>query len=199
MFRNNLKIAFRNLKKQKFYAFVNIFGLTIGIAATLLIVLYIADELSFDRFHKKADDIYRVWVNAVISEQPTAIATTCGPLATTAVAEFPEIDEAVRFSVKTNVVVAYEDRSFTERNLLLADSNFFKVFSFELLQGDPETLLKDPNKVVLTESMATKYFSYTGRGDSSPLGRSLQIGDSFCEVSGVLPLTHRTTHILTLI
>ena len=195
MFKNYLKIAFRNLQKQKFYAFINILGLTIGIASTLLIVVYIADELSFDRFHKKADQIYRVTVKAVIAGQASEIATSCGPLAPTALEEFPEVNEAVRLTPQSNVVVSLGEKSFTEKNLLLADSNFFKVFSFELLQGDPETVLNAPDKVVLTESMATKYFAYTGRGDSSPIGKSLQIGDSPCEVSGIATNPPGNSHL----
>ena len=185
MFKNHLKVAFRNLQKQKFYAFINILGLTIGIAATLLIIVYIADELSFDRFHKKVNNIYRVTTKAILSGQTSQIATSCAPFAPTVVEEFPEVDEALRLDRRTNVTVSFGEKSFTEKNLLLADSNFFKVFSFELLQGNPETALKAPNKVVLTESMATKYFGYTGRGDSSPIGKSLKIGDGTSEVSGI--------------
>ncbi len=196
MFKNYLKIAFRNLQKQKFYAFINILGLTIGIAASLLIIAYIADELSFDRFHEKADNIYRVGTRAVISGQTSELATNCAPFASTVVSEFPEVDEAIRLDLQTEVIVTLGDKSFTEKRLLLADSNFFKVFSFDLLQGDPDLALKDPYKVVLTESMATKYFGYTGRGDSSPIGKSLKIGDSNVEVTGIAADPPGNSHLV---
>lgn len=187
MLKNHLKIAFRNLQKQKFYASINILGLTIGIAASLLITVYIVDELSYDRFHEKADNIYRVTIKGVLSGRAFDGASSCAPFASTAVEEFPEVKEAVRLKIWTNVIAAYEDKSFTEKSLLLADSNFFKIFSFELLQGDRETLLKDPNKIVLTESAAKKYFGYQGNGDSSPMGKLMKIGndDRTCEVSGI--------------
>ncbi len=185
MFKNYLKIAFRNLQKQKFYAFINILGLSIGIAAGLMIVVYIADELSYDRFHAKADHIYRVTVKTQISGQVSHIATSCTPFAPTAVEEFPEVEEGLRLAFEQDIIVSKEDKSFIEKSVLLADSNFFSVFSFKLLQGSHVTALKDPNKVVLTESMARKYFGNSGV-DSSLLGKSLRVGDTDCVVTGIV-------------
>ena len=185
MLKNYLKIALRNLQKQKFYAFINVLGLTIGIAASLLIVVYISDELSYDRFHTKADEIYRVTVKAKISDQLSQLATSSLPFAHTAVNEFPEVTEAVRLDFAGEVVVAIDDRSFIEKSVLVADSNFFRVFSFKLLEGNEQTVLKDPNKIVLTASSAKKYFDYPNTSISL-LGKSIRVGGDNFEVSGVV-------------
>ncbi len=193
MLKNYLKIALRNLQKERIYAFINILGLTVGIAASLLIVVYIADELSYDRFHAKADNIFRVTTRAKISDQATHLATSCLPFAQTAVTEFPEVEEATRLDFRDDLPVAVDDRSFIENHALIADSNFFSVFSFELLQGDKHTALKDPNKVVLTESLAKKYFDYKV-GDETPVGKSLKVGDTNFEVSGLVADPPKNAH-----
>ncbi len=187
MLKNHIKIALRNIQKQKFYASINILGLTIGIAASLLIIVYIIDEYSYDRFHAKADNIYRVTLKAKLSGQDIEGATSCAPFAAAAVEEYPEINEAVRLKIWTNVIASYEEKSFTEKHLLLADSNFLKVFSFDLIQGNKETVLQGPNKIVLTATAAKKYFGYEGKGDSSPIGQLMKIGNDnrTCEVTGI--------------
>ncbi len=188
MLKNHLKIAFRNIQKQKFYASINILGLSIGIAASLLIIVYILDEFSYDQFHTKADNIYRVTLKAKLSGQDIEGATSCAPLAATAVDEFPEITEASRLKIWTNVIVTHKEKTFTEKSFLLADSSFFSVFSFDLLQGNKATVLQGPDKIVLTASAAKKYFGYEGPGDESPIGKLMQIGNEThtCEVSGIV-------------
>ena len=185
MFINYLKIALRNLQKQRFYAFINILGLTIGIAASLLIVVYISDELSYDRFHEKSENIYRVTTKAKIAQQLSHLATSCLPFASTAVAEFPEVEEATRLDFLEDLPVTIKDRAFIEKNVVIADSNFFDVFTFDLIQGDPQTALNDPNQVILTETLAKKYFDYSGANDTQ-VGKSLTVGDTNFQVSGVV-------------
>ena len=174
MLINYLKIAFRNLGKQKFYSGINIIGLTIGIATSTLITLYVLDELSYDQFHLDASQIYRVSLKGRLSGQDFTMAYTCSPMAAAVVQEFPEIKESIRFDRWDNIIATYEDLSYTEKKVIMADSNFFSFFSFKLIHGDPLTVLKGPNKIVLTETAARKYFAYQGAGDRSPIGKLMQ-------------------------
>lgn len=172
MLQNYLKLAIRNIRKHKFFSAINILGMSIGIAACLLILLYVVDELSFDRFHANADRIYQVGLHAKIGDQDVSTANTCPPMAETLVNEVPGVEAATRIaSYWGSPSVKYEDKAFTEEKVFHADSNFFEFFSYGLLEGDPLTALKEPNTVVLTRSIATKYF-----GDDSPLGKLITIG-----------------------
>ncbi len=173
MLSNYIKITLRNISKQKFYTFVNLTGLTIGIATSLLIVLYITDELSYDKFHKDADSIYRVVLNGKLGEQEFETCYSSSPLASAFVEEIPEIQSACRIAMWKDINIRFEDDTYTEKEFLLADSNFFDFFSFELVVGDPKTALKKPNSIVLTESTAKKIFGYEGSDDDSPIGKIL--------------------------
>jgi len=187
MWINYFKVALRNITRQKFYAFINIFGLSIGMASAILILVYINDELSFDKFHKDANKIYRVGINGRLAGQDFNGAYSSAPMATAFVDEIPEIYDAVRLNIWTKVITKYEDKAFSEPKLLLADSNFFSFFTFNLLQGNKDEVLKGPNKLVLTESTAKKYFGYSGQGDTSPIGKLMTIGNGTrtCEVTGI--------------
>ncbi|MFC1543104.1 ABC transporter permease [Candidatus Neomarinimicrobiota bacterium] len=159
MLKNYLVIAFRNFLRNKTYSFINIFGFTIGIASCLLILLYIMHELSYDRFHEKADRIYRIAGDIKVGTAEEMIATSPAPAAAGFKDEFPEVEDAIRFFSPGEQVTRYQDKLFDETGLLYADDNFFDVFDFELLQGDHATALLEPNSVVLTEETALKYFS----------------------------------------
>lgn len=187
MWKNYLKVALRSMRNQKFYAFINIFGLTVGMATALLLLLYIADEISYDRFQKDANRIYRVGIIGRLADQDFNMAISATPMAATLVEEIPEIESALRIMPLTKVIVKYEDKSFTEDQIMLADSNFFSFFSFTLIEGTPDDVLRGPNKIVLTESAAKKYFNYQGKGDTSPLGKIILIGTSAkaCTVTGI--------------
>lgn len=180
MLSNYLKVAFRNILKQKFYSAINILGLSIGIASCLLIVLYINFELGYDKFHTDADRIYRVDLHGKIAGQEINTATTCGPLAGALESEVPEVAMATRLQQDNGYVIRYGDKVFTENNITYADSNFFEFFSFKLLKGDLKTALKEPNSIVVTEDMAQKYF-----GDAEPLGQVLELDKAF-KVTGVV-------------
>src|ERR1700710_2806732 len=143
MFRNLLKIALRNLSKNKLYAFVNICGLTIGIARCIIIGLYIAEELSFDRFQANANRIVRVTMEYGGNGSAEKVATTgtkAGPQLTRT---FPAVQSFCR-TIKSSAIVSYADKLFDEKKFLYADSSFFKMFSFHLLQGDENTALDAP-------------------------------------------------------
>ncbi len=192
MFRNYLIVAIRNLLKKKFYSFINILGLTAGITATLFIILYISGELSYDRFHTKIDRMYRVALHAKLGGQDLTGNYTPAPMAAALVSDIPEIEESIRMWVFTNVVIKYNDKSFTENGILLTDSNFFQFFSFKLLKGDPATVLKDPNSMVLTETSAKKLF-----GKEDPLGKILIFGNDnqSMKVTGVAQDPPENSHI----
>jgi putative ABC transport system permease protein len=175
MFRNYLLIAVRNLKKNITYSFINIFGLSIGLATCLLILTWITHELSYDQFHEKSSSIYRA--SLVMQSNGQKVSTAVSPTALLpALKEFPEVEEGVRVynpSGWNPYVVKKDDHIFQESKFYVADSTFFKVFSFELTKGNKSRALSQPYSVVLTESMAKKYF-----GDSDPLGKVLLINNA---------------------
>lgn len=182
MIRNYLKLALRNIMKYKFFSAINILGMTIGIAASLLILLYVVHELSYDRFHGKADRIYQVGLHGKIGGQDIMTSTTCPPMADALVTEVSGVEEATRIANFWNApTLRYEEKNFTEEKIFYADSNFFNFFGYRLLEGDPRTALLEPNSVVLTESIATKYF-----GDDNPIGKLITIGgDVAYKVTGI--------------
>jgi putative ABC transport system permease protein len=152
MIKNYFKVAIRNILKYKFYSAINILGMTIGITACLLIIIYVADELSYDRFHEKADRIYQLGLHGKIAGQDLRVANTCPPLAQALVNEVPGVEDATRIvPFYGQPVVKNEEKVFTEKKVFYVDSNFFTFFSFKLLEGDPKTALKEPNSVVLTK------------------------------------------------
>jgi len=174
MIRNYIKIAFRNILKKKFYAFLNLVGLVLGITSALFILIYIQDELSYDTFHPDAENMYVVKVDGKIGKQIFNGIFSPPPMAQGIADEISAVDKVTRtYPVPDDMVMRYKDASFTQRNIAWADSNFFDFFGYKLLQGDPETALKDPHKVVLTQSAATKYF---GSGD--PIGKTLIVGSN---------------------
>ncbi len=182
MFRNFFKIAIRNILKEKFYSLINILGLTIGITGALFVIIYITDELNFDRFHSRIDQMYRVWINGKIAGQEFKGTWTSPPVAFTFMEEIPEVEAACRINLVNDVILRYEDKVFTEDEVFYADSNFFQFFDFKLLQGDPATLLKEPNSIVLTETLAQKYF-----GKGLALGKVVSVGNnkSAFKVTGI--------------
>jgi putative ABC transport system permease protein len=190
MIKNYLTIALRNIKKHSFYSAINIFGLATGVAACLFIILYIADELSYDRFHKDASSIYRIGLHGKIAGQEINAATSCPPLASTMVAEIPGVEAATRINRRNNMVFKNGDLSFSENKILYADSNFFQFFSFKLLEGDPATVLKEPNSIVLTPDLAAKYFNGAALGKLITVGNENQ---SF-KVTGIAEASPHNSH-----
>ncbi|HUX95771.1 MAG TPA: ABC transporter permease [Bacteroidales bacterium] len=188
MLFNYLKIAIRNIGRQKFYAFINITGLTIGLITSFLIILYVVDEFSFDKFHKDASLIYRVNLMGRMSGQEFKTAYSSAPLAAGFTEEIPEIDNACRIAPWKDISIVNVEDSYTEKTVLLADSNFFDFFSFNLILGDPKSVLNKPYSIVLTETAANKIFGYSGPGDSKPIGKTLEFGTEkwTCTVTGIV-------------
>ena len=185
MIKNYLKTAIRILLRQKAYSAINIFGLTIGLASSLLIILYIVDDLSYDRFQTNPDRIYRVGFKGRLQGNEFSAATSPAPLAEAMKNEIPQVESAVRIGYWRTFPIRIEEKSFTEKKLILADSNFFDFFNFKLIQGNAKDALRGPNKVVITEEAARKYFGYKGAGDTSPLGKTLILG-SQGEITGLV-------------
>lgn len=164
MFKNYLKIAVRNMLKFKAWSFINLSGLAVGMAVCILVLLFVQDEISYDKYHEKADRIFRVAQGG----EDFLNANTVFPMAPAMKAEFHEIENAVRLRKMEGVLVNYQNKYFVEDRLFFADSTVFEIFSFPLLQGDPKTALIEPNTVVLTEEMARKYFAA-----ENPVGKIL--------------------------
>jgi putative ABC transport system permease protein len=169
MFRNYLKITLRNLKRHKIFSFINIFGLSIGLACSVLILLFVKNELSYDSFHKNADRIYRLSLfENYAKDNQHFNSITPGVLGPMLKSYYPEIENSVRISLMAGKIT-YGSKSFSEQYELV-DPEFFKMFNFPLVKGSPSDVLKDPNSVVITESYAKKYF-----GDADPIGKTINI------------------------
>ncbi len=168
MLLNYLKIALRNLKKNKGYSFINIFGLAVGIAGCIVILIYIQNELSYDKYNKNYDRIYRVHLSAKISNNELYPATSCAPCGPAFVNQIPEVENFVRIRNYGFPVVRYKDKAFSEEKFYWVDSSLFKIFTVHFIKGNPETALREPNSVVITKSIADKYF-----GDEDPIGKML--------------------------
>jgi len=178
MFNNYLKVALRNINREKVYSFINIFGLAVGIACTFLIFLFVWDETSFDHFHRDVDSIFRL--NMICSDVHLGI--IYGPIASAIEEELSEIRASTRLYNHTDVVYA-NGQSYKEE-ITFVDGDFFNVFSFPLLFGDPDHVFGQKYSVVLSHELATKYF-----GDQNPLGEkiSIKLEESFHDfyISGV--------------
>ena len=189
MFRYNLLLAVRNMLKYWRYSLINITGLAVGLASFMLIFLYIGDELRYDQFHEKADRIYRVnrWYNTQeVNEDAATCSFPCGPAI---MEDYPHLVENVvrifDFQVPEMLFESFhadDTLRYNEEWFYLADSTVFQIFSFEFLQGDPQTALQQPNTIVITESTARKYF-----GEAQPLGRTLRLEELVeMKVTGVI-------------
>lgn len=191
MFRNYIKVVIRNISRNKLYSFLNIAGLAIGITCCILILLYVQDELSFDRFHEKADRICRVNSYFAIKDRIMNFATTAHVQGPMLQAEYPEVENYVRFNgYGSPRVIRYQDKRFTEEKFLWVDHTVFDVFSFKLLKGNPKNALVEPDTVVITEEMAKKYF-----GSEDPLGKKLRIhNDTYYTVTGVVESIPKTSY-----
>lgn len=171
MFNNLIKHSLRSFKRQRSYIIINILGLSIGIACSLLIALFVINESSFDRFNVKKDRIYRLVLNGKIGGQEIVGSYTPAVMAPTMAQEFPEIEDFLRMNSRGPTVVEYNKQTFTEDHLVEADSSFFNFFSIPLLKGDISNLLNAPRKAVLSESTANKIF-----GNEDPIDKQIKVG-----------------------
>ncbi len=194
MFRNYLKIAWRNLIRNKTFSAINILGLALGMATCLLIGLYVFHELSYDRFHEKADRIVRVTFRASMNGNKINEANVMPPTAQTLQQDYPEVLDATRLRVAGELILASGNSLIRENAVAFADANFFDVFSFSLVNGNPNRALQQPNTVVISNKMARKYF-----GGTNPIGKTLTSKGSFggqrLEVTGVMADFPANSHL----
>lgn len=192
MLKNYLKLALRNASRQPGYTALNIVGLTLGIASTLFILLYITEENRFDQYHEKKDRIYRI--SAAITEPDDAFrwATTQTPLAPQLKADYPEVEEYVRFIPNGRLQLEHKDRYFYDEKVFLVDSTVNNVFTFHYLRGDAATALQQPHSIALSASLAERIF-----GDTDPMGEVLETasGSSYT-VRGVYADMPQHSHLI---
>jgi len=183
MIKNYFKIAFRNLMKYKFISFINLFGLTVGFTCCLLILTYILNELSYDRYNKNADNIYRItrtFYNGN-GDATLKLSTISPPFGYYLPTDFPEIQKMTRLLNIGTTPLRYKDKLLNEQNVYCADENIFDVFTIKVLKGNPATALKNPFTVMLTEETAKKYF-----GDEDPINKVLRANNQFdVKVTGI--------------
>ncbi len=183
MWRNFFNVALRNISKNRIFSLINMLGLAIGLASAILIILFIATEVSFDRFHEKSDRIYRAYVDVNIGDQKYRGALTSYTLGPTEAGNVEEIEDFVRLEVFPQQLVWHNETRMIEDNVVFADSSFFNIFSIDLLYGNPETVLDQPNSVVITRTKAIQYF-----GTTNALGETLEFNNdnNFYVVTGVM-------------
>lgn len=192
MIKNYIKIGLRIIQRQKAFSFINIFGLTLGLIATFLIMLWVQDELSYDRYHENTDRLYRIYVKQPFKDGRVSYhSATPPPLAAALKRDFPEIENTARYSETIGSVLKYKDKKFESIKLANADPSLFTMFTFNFLKGSPETALSDPKSIVLTESTARKIF-----GDEDPINKVLdRSGFENLTVTAVISDIGDNTHI----
>lgn len=194
MFGNYLKIAWRNIRNSKMYSLISISGLAVGIACCLLILLFVQNELNYDRFHEKAERIYRVTYGFQLGSQAREISVTPTIVGPMLKRDFPEVTEMVRVFEVNNFgpsIVSYGSKQFQESRFMFGDSTMFSIFSFPFVQGDPETAISRPGTIVLTESTARKIF-----GSENPLGKTLKVDNTRdFEITGVVADLPSNSHL----
>ena len=190
MFTNYLKIVIRNFLKYKAYSFINVAGLAIGMACTILILLWIQDELSYDRFHKNADQIYRVVKYSDYGGNELHVALTPGPLSQAMKEELPEVIKATSFDFAGGMV-KYKNKSFNYVEVACVEPDFFDIFSFPLIQGDAESALSNKNSIILTRQLAARIF-----GNEDPIGKILTFNKRYdYKVTGIMENISRHSHL----
>jgi len=183
MFRNYLKIALRSLRKSKGFTALNIIGLAAGLGVCLLIVLYVTDELSYDRYNVNADRIYRIDEDIYLNNTKYDAVTTSKFFGPTLVASYPKIEQMVRFRNPGDQLVRKGNDHVLDHHFIFADSTIFKVFTLPMIAGDPNTALNNPHSIVIDESAARRYFNST-----DVIGRTLEVGsdNTLLEITGVI-------------
>ncbi|MBS1232057.1 MAG: transporter permease, partial [Bacteroidetes bacterium] len=181
MIKNLLKTALRHIRKHFGYSLLNILGLTIGILSALLLIIYVSDELSYDRYHENADRIYRV--SSKITEPDDQFTWNVAqiPMGPQVVQDYPEVQSFVRFINMPRALYKFEDKEYIEEDFYYVDSTLFDIFTYKTLKGEVRSAVKDPGKIVLTETAAGRYF-----GENDPIGKTITTGTSTFEVTGVI-------------
>lgn len=191
MFKNLLKTAFRNITYKFGYSFLNILGMTLGITSALFLILYVADELSFDRYHEYGDRIYRVQSHISETDDEFTWIVAQIPFAPQVKEDYPEVENYTRLFQFQRALFINGELEFTEEDVMYADSTFFDVFTYKIIEGSTSNALDQPNSIVLTETMAERYFS----GESA-LGETLKVGEEVYTITAVIEDVPRNSHVL---
>ncbi|HZX11164.1 MAG TPA: ABC transporter permease, partial [Acidobacteriota bacterium] len=190
MIINYIKTALRNLKRHKGYAFINILGLAIGMASCILISLFILHQLSYDTYHKNSDRIYRICLDAQLGGNILQIPLSNEPVGPVLENDYPEVLSAARLKIRDRIPVKYKDRLFYEDQIFWADNSIFEVFTFPMIKGNPINALDRPYTVVLTQTLAEKYF-----GNEEPVGKMLKLNNrNDYRVTGVVEDVPHNSH-----
>jgi putative ABC transport system permease protein len=190
MFKNYIKTAFRSLKKNKGFTIINILGLALGLCVCMLIIFYVIDEIGYDRYNTKADRIYRVNNDIKFGGNANSYAVAAAPFAAACMNDFPEVETVVRFRDRGHFKVRKGDENVLEHEFIYSDPQVFDVFTLPMLHGDPKTALKNPKSVVITESIAKKYFN-----TDDAVGKSLTLNDTlYYKVTGVIKDMPKQSH-----
>ncbi|NIO48584.1 MAG: FtsX-like permease family protein [Candidatus Aminicenantes bacterium] len=190
MFKNYLKIAFRSIKRQKVYSFINIAGFAIGMACCLLVLLYVHHELSYDRYHKDVERVCRVGLDIRTQTSNRVFALVSPTVAPALKADYPQVEYSARAIPVGSRLVRRKDTLFYEDRFLYADQELFDVLTFQFIQGNPQEALTRPNTLVVSQRIAVKYF-----GNANPLGDTLEINQREYEITGVVTDSPENTHL----
>jgi len=193
MIKNYFKTAWRNLQRNKIYSFINISGIAVGLAAFWLIVLYVTDELSYDRSFANANNIYRIAQHACWQGGGVNMAPTSAPFAAAFKTTFPEVADAARINIEGGGVIKYDNKTFKQNDICFADGSLFNLFDYHFLYGDAKTALDQPQSIVITKTFAEKIF-----GDAAKaLNQTLLFGnDNYPnKITGVLDDMPRNSHL----
>jgi len=189
MLKNLLKIAIRHIRKHPGYSILNIIGLTLGISSALFLIIYVSDEISYDRYHENADRIYRVSSKITETDDEFTWNVAQIPMGPQVVQDYPEVQSYVRFINMPRSLYKYEDKEYIEEDFYYADSTLFDVFTYKVLKGEVRQAVKDPGKIALTETAAARYF-----GSADPIGKTLSAGTTTFEVTGVIEDVPTNSH-----
>lgn len=189
MLNNYLKIAVRNLRKHKGYSFINIAGLAIGIASSVIVLIYVFNELSYDKFHEKADRIYRIAAIADLGDTDLRHVYTPAVLSPTLINEYLEIEIITKIANLEDQRITYNNQTFKDNKTFAGEPGFFEVFTFPLIKGDPKSALIEPNSVVITQSASEKYF-----GNEDPVNKMIKIGEDEYKVTGIAKDVPHNSH-----
>ena len=189
MLKNLIKTAVRHIVKHFGYSILNVLGLTLGISSALFLIIYVSDEVSYDRYHEKAGRIYRVSSSIKEPDDQFTWIVAQLPFGPQVVHDYPEVQSFVRFINMPRALYKFEDKEFNEENFYFVDSTLFDIFTYKVIKGDIESALLEPKKIILTERIADKYF-----GKSDPIGKTLTAGNDTYEVTGVIEDVPTNSH-----
>ncbi len=192
MIKNLLLIALRNFNKDKWYNLLNVLGLTLGITFSLFLIFYIRDELNYDRYHENADRMFRIVSYIQEKDKKTDWTITQVPLAPVLKKDFPEVQEAVRFMSRERTLFKNGSNEFYETKAYYTDSNVFNVFTCHFLEGNPKTALNEPNSIVISKTLADKYFGTKAQ----VVGKTLKTVYDLYKVTGVIEDVPKNSHLL---